>query len=177
MKIKELKVGDRVKYYAPDSWKLDTTMVRGVISEVLDDYVRIDDAFLIDKTKIISKIIEEKVEKKETFIDYYEFKCLSCGKGQGFKIYHGIVSHKLCPNCEMGLKTEPKTFSFEIIVTRDNLGGGYYAHHPNDGFINTFGGYTVKGNTQVDFNGLLAPEWMELGKSYTVEIKEKSEKV
>ena len=79
------------------------------------------------------------------------------------------------------IEKQNRVFKFEIIVTRgeskntmtrENLGGGIYAQYPNDGFINTIGGYTVKGNTQVDFDGLIAPDWMEMGKSYTIEIKE-----
>jgi len=118
-----------------------------------------------------------------------EFLCPQCGKRHGWDT-NNVITSNYCSNCiESWAKSPPKkqnrVFNFEIIVTRgeskntmarENLGGGIYAHHPNDGFINTFGGYTVKGNTQVDFDGLLAPDWMEMGKSYVVEIKEKSEK-
>ena len=138
-----------------------------------------------------------RIGDEVTYMVPLEFFCdttMLDGTVTGIFNNHVEINHSFLIYCDKivskktkeAIKSEPRTFKFEIIITsgkskntrtREPLGSMWRVDWPNDGEINTVNGYTVKGNTQVDFTGLLAPDWMILGKSYTVEIKENSEKV
>lgn len=76
-------------------------------------------------------------------------------------------------------KQQLKTFKFEISATEINyacdspklIDDEHYVYSPNPRF--TINGYATLNYEAIKFENLLAPNWIQLGKIYTIEIKEK----
>lgn len=119
MRVNDLKVGDRVKFY----WKNgDYKSYTGKIEQLKLNwfYITALDSSLCDwvyKDNIVSKLekqydycpfgdsywykdVEIPIEKeKSEYSGYYEFHCPQCGNGHGLLKTQGVVTSNYCPMC------------------------------------------------------------------------------
>jgi hypothetical protein len=98
------------------------------------------------------------------------YHCPKCDKqlwgtcGMPIKQY----ANEPCQECKDKEKPAPKSFKFDIIVGLVNQNYTFRK------IFTTIDGDSIQSdNNWSNFKNLIAPDWIEIGKTYTVEIKEK----
>lgn len=115
MKIEELKVGDRIKYYYPEFMIHDKTIGEGVIEYICEHNVVINGA-AINKSAIISKLEALTPQYKEIKIEQnslsnlHPYVCPVCDKSYGIT---GVIIPQQKEICKECLDEIMKKFKFD----------------------------------------------------------------
>lgn len=185
MRLKDLKVGDIIKYnfnninyYQSFDINLNyPTSGEGCIIDINGEYVTLANGHKFWVKYIVSKLVpiekcEIRTEYQEIHIEKENFwgqQACKCGA----KSLSGITERYVwvCPKCQE--KLSPKSFKFEFYPRyKSNLKDQPFYGGDNDGkFLR---GYSkIFGRCAGNFD-IPMPPWAEIDKIYTVEIKEKS---
>lgn len=183
MKTSELKIGDLIKYKTPDTInKHGYVLTTGHIKEIFSNYLYVHADSLIGsvycvlfenivaklKPIINTKYEEIKIDNTEQPISKYRNVppsniqyCEDCGKSSLSGIYARY--YYLCYECEKNRDKSTKNSNFKFDIDLKGMSINYNRY---DG-----GSIELIYSNLVSFSGL----YPQIGKTYTVEIKEKNE--
>jgi hypothetical protein len=119
---------------------------------------------------IISSYCPECIDSWNKTIPETKYYCKNCKKYiTGLSGFPMDDYTTLCKTCSDKEKAAPKSFKFDLFVKScEGILGDTYGNYPYKA-----NGLAIKDNKESDVTGIPAPEWIQLGKTYTIEIKEK----
>lgn len=150
----DLNIGDTVIYkYVDAATPLGYIETTGKILEFKNEFVYVsDDSLTGSRYKIHMMLILYK-------LDYSEYN----KEFKKTRVMWGIK-----PQIKID-KSAPKSFKFDIRITEFSEEIKRYGMPST----NKIGGYSISDGTFIKFENFPAPEWIDLNKEYTIEIKEK----
>lgn len=172
----ELKIGDIISYKTNDNY----THLKYRIRELTEEKVLVTSIGMMEeycipiwirKEQIVSKLEPLPVQYKEIKVKqeiktYHPYRCPACHKDWGLTGIQDVIQAVYCKECVQSwvpAKHAPYKFDFwPTLISCENNGYGKE--------VRVAKGYT---KNRTDIENLPCPEWLEFGKTYVVEIREK----